>query len=173
MQSNRRIIITSLVTVVAAGAIGVGVAQAKMGNNMRRNDAIHTVEKEDNSHRMNKYCRDLDGVDADQQNTIAAITQAHQLRRSGDLDGARAVLEDAGIECADYIREHKKIRSGAKDALEQQNWEAYKEHVRGTKMEKIVNTEERFKTFVEARALRLQGRRAEARAILGDMRYAM
>ena len=173
MQSNRRIIITSLVTVVAAGAIGVGVAQAKMGNNMRRSDAIHTVEQGNDGHRIKQYCGDLDGSDVDQKNTITAITRAHELRRSGDPEGARAILEDAGIECTDHAREYKKIHSSAKDALEQQNWEAYKEHMRGTKMEKIVDTEEKFRTLVEAHALRAQGRRAEARAILGNMRYAM
>jgi hypothetical protein len=174
MQSNRRIIITSLVTVMAAGAIGVGMAQAKMGNNnMRRDDVIHAVERENDGQRMKDFRCDLDRSDIDQKKMFSAITRAHELRQSGDLSGARAILEDAGIEGMDRMQESKRKRCGIKDALDQQNWEMYKEHVRGSKMEKIVDNEEKFHTLVEARALRLQGRRAEAPAILGDMRYAM
>ena len=161
MKNNKRIFISSLVTVVAAGSIGVGVAQASYNSNKNlRRDAIHRVVEKVQLHEKRSQLID------DKGKFFNAISLAHNFRKDGDLEKAQEVLENAGIEhfgkITDDKREH---RLEIKDAIEAGDWDAYQNAVAGKKIAKTVNTKERFGVMQEIRALRRDGRWKESQAI--------
>ena len=98
------------------------------------------------------------GLSADQ---ITAFVTAKELRQEGDRDGARDVLAEAGIdeEAMQSVREVMREKRGAHraaihDALDSNDFEAFRIAVEGSPLADIVTTEADFEHFKEAHAHR-------------------
>jgi hypothetical protein len=167
MTNNRRIFISSLVTVVAAGTLGVSFAQANFGSNMRRGDTISMIH--DNHGYKNRLITRNPGDGLAGQNAdFAAITAAQHMRHNGDHGAACRILEDAGIESPESQKRNTK-RCTTKSAIENGSWEEYQKAVASTKMASVIDSEEKFNSLVEAHELRAQGRYKEARDIMREL----
>ena len=115
------------------------------------------------------------GLNEDQ---IAAFEVAHELRKEGDRNGARDILIEAGVDfetiqaVREAMREHRhEVRSAIRAAVEDNDYNAFKEAVVGSPIADIVTTEDDFERFVEAHELRAEGNREEARDILEDLGF--
>lgn len=109
---------------------------------------------------------------------ISAFETAHELRKEGDKDGARSILEKAGIdiETMESVRkamhEHKDAMRTAIDlAVENNDYESFLKAIEGSPMADIVNTEEDFKMFAEAHQLRADGDMEAAKEIMDELGF--
>ncbi|PID51922.1 MAG: hypothetical protein CR972_04425 [Candidatus Moraniibacteriota bacterium] len=160
MSNNKKVIISSLATVVAAGTIGVNVTSAHFSKNGALCDAI---QKKDFVAFQN--AANLNSSDAEA--TFEAIATAHELRKKGKTEKAHAVLSDAGIELM-QDEEYNTTRADVRNALEDGNWDEFQEVVRGKKCVHIIDTKEKFDTLFEVCELRRNGRSVEAQEVLQD-----
>ena len=107
---------------------------------------------------------------------ISAFEEAHELRKAGDRDAARDVIAEAGIdeEVMENIREAMKEwradhREAIKEAVENEDYEAFLAAVEGSPLADIITTEADFALFVEAHELRESGDREGAKAIFDEL----
>ncbi|MEN9921018.1 MAG: hypothetical protein RL538_911 [Candidatus Parcubacteria bacterium] len=103
---------------------------------------------------------------------IEAFETARELRESGDLDAARDALIDAGVDEETMESVHKAMheqRDAIHTAVEANDFDAFKEAVAGTPLADAVDTEEDFEKFVEAHALKEEGKWDEAKVILDEL----
>lgn len=106
------------------------------------------------------------------EDQIEAFETARELRESGDLDAARDALIDAGIDEEAIESVHKVMheqRDAIHNAVEAEDYEAFKAAVEGTPLADAIDTEEDFKKFVEAHALKEEGKWDEAKTILDKL----
>lgn len=104
---------------------------------------------------------------------IEAFEEARELREEGDREGARDVLVSAGIdeEVMHAIREvmHEErdaMRAAMDEALENNDFEAFKAAIEGSPLADIINTEDDFALFKEARE-----HREAARTIMEELGF--
>ncbi len=109
-------------------------------------------------------------------NQISAFEEAHERRKEGDRDGARGILEGAGIdlETLENIREaHREYRHGHQEAIhsavEANDYGAFKDAIEDSPLKDIITTESDFDKFVEAYTLREEGEYDAAKDILTDL----
>ncbi len=107
---------------------------------------------------------------------ISAFEQAHELRKEGDKESARTVLEEAGInlETMESVRkamhEYKdSMRTAIDAAIEAEDYAAFKLAIEGSPLDDIITSEEDFKAFSEAHLLHQEGEHAQAREIMEDL----
>lgn len=116
----------------------------------------------------NKYLNQA-GITADQ---VQALSQARDLRRKGEKDKARDLLVEAGV-TEDTINALRKASKSAKsdieNAVQKNDFTAFRQAVLGTPLYDIVNTEADFALFREAHALRAEGKHQEARDVMKDL----
>lgn len=106
------------------------------------------------------------------EDQISAFETARELRESGDLDAARDALIDAGIDEETLESVHKVIheqKDAIHSAVEAGDYEAFKKVVDGTPLADAIDSEEDFKKFVEAHALKEEGKWDEAKTILDEL----
>ncbi|HEY0964718.1 MAG TPA: hypothetical protein VGE31_02900 [Candidatus Paceibacterota bacterium] len=103
---------------------------------------------------------------------ISAFETARELKESGDLAGARDALLEAGVD-EDTLRSvheaSKEMRDAMHAALEEDDYEAFREAVKGTPLAEVIDTEADFEKFVEAHELKEEGNWAEAKEILDEL----
>ncbi|OGG41791.1 hypothetical protein A2837_01085 [Candidatus Kaiserbacteria bacterium RIFCSPHIGHO2_01_FULL_46_22] len=106
------------------------------------------------------------------EDQISAFEEAKELREAGDLDAARDVLEEAGVDegVMERLRDtmhghHKALRA----AIEDNDYEAFREAIEGSPLADIINTEEEFERFVEAHNLIKNGDKESAKEIFDDL----
>lgn len=88
---------------------------------------------------------------------IEAFEEARELRENGDHDGARDVLVDAGVD-ADTMSAIREVMHAERDAmhvameaaLEDDDYDAFKEAVEGSPLADIITSEADFELFKEA-----------------------
>jgi hypothetical protein len=106
------------------------------------------------------------------QAQISAFEVAREKREAGDLDGARDVLVEAGVD-EDVLQSVHKIahesRAAMHKALTEQDYEAFKVAVEGTPLAETIDSEADFKKFVKAHALKEVGKWDEAKTILDEL----
>ncbi len=107
---------------------------------------------------------------------IEALEESHELRESGDFDAARTVLEEADIDkkTMHEIRSamHKyrmEMRDAIKDAVENNDYEAFKTAIVDSPLAEHITTKEEFTKFVEAHELMAEGKFEEAHAIMTEL----
>ena|GEM_PF-499389 len=103
---------------------------------------------------------------------ISAFEEAKELRQAGDFDGARDVLEEAGIDESVMERLRNTMRghhNAVKMAIESNDFEAFREASEGSPLADIINTKEEFARFVEAHNLIKNGDKETAREIFDDL----
>jgi hypothetical protein len=109
------------------------------------------------------------GLSEDQ---ITAFTQARELRESGNFDGARDVLLEAGINDEVLKSVHqasKAVRLEMQDALNDQDYETFVLATEGTDVANIIKTEADFTRLAEAYHLQVAGNAPEAKKILDEL----
>lgn len=101
-----------------------------------------------------------------------AFSEAKKLRKSGDVEGARDLLVGAGItdKTLESLRKAAhESRQALHDAIDDKDYDAFREAVKGTPLYDLVTSEEDFKQFLTAHDLRKEGRNDEARAIFDEL----
>jgi hypothetical protein len=101
-----------------------------------------------------------------------ALEEARTLRRQGETEKARDVLLDAGLDedTMESLREAAKAAHEAMhNAIDDEDYEAFKEAIEGTPLADIITTEADFKMFVKAHELRKSGSNDEAKEILDEL----
>ncbi len=102
----------------------------------------------------------------------AALEEARTLRRQGETEKAKNVLLEAGLddEAMEVLREAMRAsREAMHDAVEAEDYEAFKEAIEGTPLADLITTEADFKQFVKAHELRRDGEHAEAKEIMTEL----
>ncbi len=109
---------------------------------------------------------------------IAAFEEARELREDGDIEGARDVLIEAGINLPvmESVREamHEKMlsqRTALDAAIDTDNYQAFKEAIEGSPLADIVTSEDDFQQFSEAHRLHKKGKHEEARMIMEELGF--
>lgn len=104
---------------------------------------------------------------------ISAFEAAHELRQEGNRDGARDILVEAGVDeetmhkVRESMREHREAnRDAVKEAVDNNDYDAFQDAVEGSPIAEIVDTEADFEQFVKAHDLR-----EEAREIMEDLGF--
>ncbi|MBP9843213.1 MAG: hypothetical protein KBC62_04385 [Candidatus Pacebacteria bacterium] len=103
---------------------------------------------------------------------ISAFETARELRKAGDPKAARDILIEAGVDEAvlksvkDAAKEH---RQAIFDAVEAEDYEAFKTAIEGSPLADAIDSEEDFQKFVMAHTLKEEGRWDEAKEILDDL----
>lgn len=103
---------------------------------------------------------------------ISAFETARELRESGDFEGARDALLDAGVDEETLRSVHeasKEMRDAMHQALEDGDYEAFKAAVEGSPLAEVIDTEADFQKFIEAHELRKEGKWNEAKEILDEL----
>jgi len=113
------------------------------------------------------------GLNEDQ---ISAFEEAHELRKEGNKDAARTVLENAGIDLhtmealREAMHEHKQaMHSAIDEAVDDNNYEAFKEAIAGSPLADIITTQADFELFSEAHKLHEEGKHQEAKEIMEEL----
>ena len=103
---------------------------------------------------------------------ISAFESAREKRQSGDFEGARDTLVKAGVD-EDVLKAMHKASKEAHDAMrqavEKEDYEAFKTAVSGTPLADAVDTEDDFKQFVKAHLLKEDGKWEESKKILDEL----
>ena len=107
---------------------------------------------------------------------LAALEEAHELRKSGDHDAAKLVIEDAGIDLSELrevkseLREERKeLRESIKAAVDDGDYDEFVELAEGTKIGDVIENESDFEKLVEAHELREQGDREGSKEIIEEL----
>lgn len=103
---------------------------------------------------------------------ISAFEIAREKREAGDLDGARDVLVEAGVDEEVLQSVHqiaRASREAIRQAVENGDYEAFKTAVEGTPLAQDIDTEANFKKFVEVHQLKEDGQWNEAKVILDEL----
>jgi hypothetical protein len=106
----------------------------------------------------------------------SALEEARTLRRQGDTEKARDVLLEAGLDedTMESLREAARAAHEAMHkAIDDEDYEAFKDAIEGTPLADIITTEADFKLFVKAHTLRKEGEHEEAKEILDDLGVSM
>jgi hypothetical protein len=106
------------------------------------------------------------------QEQISAFETAREKRQSGDLSGARDTLVKAGVDEKVLQAMHKaskQSRDAIRQALEKEDYQAFKAAVSGTPLGASVDTEADFQLFVQAHLLKEDGKWQEAKKILDEL----
>ena len=110
---------------------------------------------------------------------ISAFEEARELRQEGDRKAARDVLLAAGVDLEtmenvkEAMHEHKEaMRTAIDEAVDNNDFDAFKEAVAGSPLEEIITSETDFELFVEAHNLRAEGDRKAAQEIMEELGFA-
>lgn len=109
------------------------------------------------------------GLSEDQ---VIAVQEAQELKATGDMKSARAVLESAGVtkDTMQHIREvAKEAKKAVQAAVEANDYDAFVVAVADSPLADIITNEAEFEQFVEAHELRQSGDRDGAKDILDDL----
>lgn len=166
-MSNKKVIIGSLATVVAAGAIGASVTSAHFNGSGTKREAIRSAVENNDFTAFQEATKDFPRNSIDTVDEFSAIVQAHQLRKEGKQNEARAVLENAGIERP--FRKGHGPRAEVRNAIETGNLAEFQEAAGESRIAKVIDTKEEFNKLVEAHQLRKEGRHDEAREIMQEL----
>ena len=103
---------------------------------------------------------------------VEAFNQARELRKAGEVEKARDLLVEAGVD-EDVISELRKAAHAAHaaihEAVEAGDFEAFKKAAEGTPLYDIINSEADFALFKQAHDLKSEGKFAESKAILDEL----
>jgi hypothetical protein len=103
---------------------------------------------------------------------ISAFEIAREKRESGDFEGARDVLVEAGVDEGVLQSVHKVMhenRNAMRQALEAGDYAAFKIAVVGTPLADVIDTEDDFSQFAKAHTLKQEGKWDEAKTILDEL----
>lgn len=107
---------------------------------------------------------------------IEAIHEAKELREGGDFTGARDLLAEAGVGEEELRSIHRfaheerdEMREAIREALENDDYEAFKEAIADSPLADIITSEEDFEIFKQAHELRENGEHEEAKELFEEL----
>lgn len=109
----------------------------------------------------------------------SALTQAQELKESGDYNAARDLLEEAGIDgriLRSIDRARHAVHAEMVAALTTGDYTAFRAAVEGSPLADLITTRDDFETFREAHELRAAGEFDEAASLFAELdidRYKM
>ena len=109
------------------------------------------------------------GLNEDQ---VVAVQEAQELKATGDIEGAKATLESAGItkQTMQQIREvAKEAKQAVHAAVEANDYDAFVVAVADSPLADVITNEAEFDQFVEAHELKESGDRDGAKEILAEL----
>lgn len=109
------------------------------------------------------------GLTSDQ---VSAFEEARTLRIEGEVEKARDVLVQAGIDEAALAAVRKAAhaaRAAMHQSLEDGDYAAFRQSIEHTPLADIITTEADFELFAEAHALKRSGAHAEAKEIFENL----
>jgi hypothetical protein len=115
------------------------------------------------------YVSNIDLLSSEQQ---AAFAEARELKEKGEIEKARDVLVKAGIdeETISTLRKaNKNSRNVISAAVEENDYEAFREAAKNSPLLDIITTKSDFELFVKAHDLKKDGNLKEAKEILDDL----
>lgn len=115
------------------------------------------------------YVSNIDLLSSEQQ---AAFAEARELKEKGEIKKARDVLVKAGIdeETISTLRKaNKNSRNAIWTAVEENDYEAFKEVAKNSPLLDIITTKSDFELFAKAYDLKRDGKTEEAKEILDDL----
>jgi hypothetical protein len=116
-----------------------------------------------------KIVSNIDLLSSEQQ---AAFAEARELKEKGEIEKARDVLVKAGIdeETISTLRKaNKNSRNVISAAVEENDYEAFREAAKNSPLLDIITTKSDFELFVKAHDLKKDGNLKEAKEILDDL----
>lgn len=134
----------SLLIAIAAFAVTATGAQAYVGTHYSQQLGLSTVQ-------------------------VQAFQQARDLRRKGEVEKARDVLVQAGVDENTMASLRHASHEAIQEAVEANDFAAFQDAVEGTPLYDLVNTEEDFALFRQAHELKEEGKFIEAKLILDDL----
>lgn len=137
----------SLLVAVAAFALTTGGAQAYVGSKLLLRSGLSNEQ-------------------------VAALEEARMLKEDGEVEKARDVLVEAGIDEAALSAlkiASRAARGDIKEAVMANDFTAFLLAVSGTEMARLISTEEEFSQLVSAYAHAAEGERREAKALLDKL----
>ncbi len=170
MTNKKKVLVGSFAAVIAAGALGVSVTSAHFGPECQNHAAVEEAIRNNNSKAFRASAKKRSRSDKlNTRKEFSAIATAHNLRREGKLKQARQTLEEVGIEHPG--RDMRRYRRGAniKDAIENNDWNEFKQISENKKIGNIINTRDKFELFVEAHELHQMNRHDEAHQIMDTL----
>lgn len=119
----------------------------------------------------------LEKIDVDLTTSqIEALEESHELRKAGDYNAAREVLEDADIdreimhEVRSALQEHRtQMRDAIKAAIEDGDYEEFQNVIADSPLAEHITSESDFEQFIEAHELMAEGEFESAREILDEL----
>lgn len=103
---------------------------------------------------------------------VVAVQEAQELKAAGDVAAAKETLQAAGItpETMRQIREvAKEAKQAVKDAVQAEDYEAFKLAIVDSPLEELITSEADFKQFVAAHKLRQAGDKESSRELFADL----
>jgi len=102
------------------------------------------------------------------------LQEARELHREGDRDGALNLIENSNLpdellEKLEQKRERKEGFKAVREAVENEDYNAFISAVEGHPLADIIDTVSEFEDFVEAHQLRASGDKEGAREILDEL----
>ena len=122
----------------------------------------------------------LEKIDVDlSSDQITALEEAHELRQEGaERDEIKEILEEAGIdnETMQEVRKaaheyRSEVREAVKEAIENEDFNAFREAVVDTPRADLINSEADFDKLLEAHELRAAGDREGAKEIMSELGF--
>lgn len=156
--------VLSLIATIGLTAL----TQAAPGGNSENREAVHqALESGDYQAWSDALANHPKAEEFVNEETFAVLQEAHALKEAGDREGARALLEEAGIQ---HPGKHRggENREAMKNAIESGDYQAWAELLADKpNAEEFVN-EETFAALQEAHALNEAGDREGAKALLEE-----
>lgn len=96
------------------------------------------------------------------------LVESHNLAKAGKIEEARAIRNELGIKDSPRQQERQK-RDAMKEIVKNYDFAKFQELMKGKSISEIINTEEKFAEFIEARKMVRDGKYEEARAIYTEL----
>ncbi len=161
--------------VMIGGALGVvslattGIANAHLGNNPETRQAVKAAFEAKNYNAFMEAAKDTKIIEKiDTQEKFDKVIEAHVLREAGDLEGAKAIKQELGL---DGHGHRGKKNPAAKAAIEANDYTAFREAINGGKFSEKIDSAEKFTKLVEVNELRAQGKHEEAKVIMKELGF--
>jgi len=151
---------------------GVGGKQGKVGKQEDREEKRDAVKEAIESNSYEAFQAATDGTPlAETINTeekFNQLVESNNLAKAGSLEEAKAIKEELGIKDSPRQQERQR-RDAMNEIIESGDFSMFQELNQGKPIAEIINTEEEFAKFIEARGLVKTGNYDEARAIYVEL----
>lgn len=177
---------TTLVTLLALSLmiVGASVVSAKQGK-VRYGKTLSSEQREEFSAKREAIQSAIDANDYNawvellkdkpkaeelvSEEKFSILVEAKKLRDAGDIDAARALVEDAGIKIPGHKKEMKEHRQKVREAVEANNYNAWAKLMSDHPGAEAFVTQETFENLVKVHKLKESGDKEGARELAKEL----